>query len=275
LPQDLSVQLSNRFLNILLVTTIYLTWSVFSGLTHPSQAQPSKPDQAAPQVNYQPPSDPVEVTPAPAPERSASPEVSTPDVSLEPQTKPTPQVAPTPNPSVSSSASNPISTPQPEEPNPEVTSDSSPDTQSAPAPAVSGADTNDVVDDGPDLVVLKSNLASAMNRVVENAAEMIESVSVNDDELVVALGDRWYQLSYQDQSKLADALLSKSKRLEYERLDIRDADNDKVGRSPFVGDHAIILKRSLPGEKMASFVTSTEADDFPEQNPSSQPSLQP
>ena len=76
----------------------------------------------------------------------------------------------------------------------------------------------------------------------------------------VQLSDRWYQLSADDQTDLAEAMLSKSEKLDQGRLEIRDSKNELVARSPYVGDEMIILKRSQaqPPDSAAKASTSTQ-----------------
>ncbi len=264
LPQDLSGQLSDRFLNILLVTTIYLVWSFFSGLTHPSQAKQPESDLKFPEVKNKPSMTAPErpkTRPEPSPPKATAPTVTptpkatpTPKVTpaVPPKPKPPATVTPKPEPSQPEAAKKPepiVPKAAPIAPKPAETKPVEPKAPITPAQPVKPA--------GPDLVALKADFVDSIDRVVEDAAAMIGKVSVKTDQAKLELSDRWYQLSEQDQTKLADNLFSKSKKLDYERLDIRDAKGKQIARSPYVGDNIIILKRSAPSAQSSDSPTSS------------------
>ena len=289
LPQDLSSQLSDRFLNILFVTAIYLVWSFFSGLTHPSQAKtPPTSDLTFPEVKNKPSMtapERVKVNPSAA----KPPQASTPPITPKPAAAPTPKIEPKPvvtppkpsaseeNKAITPKASQPASTantapaptaiketpkaaPKPIEPikkvepvkKPEpITTTPTPPEPKTTAP-VKPVQPVKPIETGPDLVAIKSDLVDSVERVVENASAMIGNVNVEQKQLKVELSDRWYQLTEEKQAKLAQSLYSKSQRLDYERLDIRDASGNRIARSPYVGNDMIILKRSQPTSPSAS-----------------------
>jgi hypothetical protein len=277
LPADLSKQLSDRFLNILVVTTFYLVWSFFSGSTHPSQAKTPNSDLTFPEVKNRPSAQPPEKpTLRPTASPSVAPKITSvpapkavtpaPKVAVTPPPPAAPIMAPSPQPPVVSQpkveAPKPVSpkpvtppqavTPEPPAPKPlETVKKPEPVTPKpvekmpvAPKAPIAPVQPIKPVKTGPDLVALKAGLGDAADRVVEDAAALINKVSVNHEQLQVQLGDRWYDLSEKEQTKLAEGLFSQSKKTAYNRLDIRDANNERIARSPYIGDNMIILKRS-------------------------------
>ena len=260
LPADLSGQLSDRFLNILVVTAIYLVWSFFSGLTHPSQAKTPESDLTFPDVKNKPalttpekqtlpppaaPKVTTEVAPkpvtAPKPAVTPAPKVETPQKIEAPKTK-----APKPIKPVTPKPSETVKKPEPITPKPVERAPKAPIAPIAPVQPVKP------IQSGPDLIALKADLVDSVDRIIEDAAAIIKTVSVNDQQIKLQLGDRWYKLSEREQSKLAEELFSKSKQLSYERLDIRDAKDEGIARSPYIGDNMIILKRSSSTEQPTS-----------------------
>ena len=99
---------------------------------------------------------------------------------------------------------------------------------------------------GPDLVALKADMVKVGDRVLGEDTKIIDKVSVekSQDRFVVQLSDRWYKLTADEQDDLAKAMLSKAEKIDEGRLEVRDANNQRVARSPYIGDEMIILKRS-------------------------------
>ena len=76
------------------------------------------------------------------------------------------------------------------------------------------------------------------------ASGLIGSVQANfrDSQLTVRVGEGWYSLMGDRQSHLADDLLQRSLELDFNKLEIRDATDELVARSPVVGSHMVILQ---------------------------------
>ncbi|MCM1981425.1 hypothetical protein [Lyngbya confervoides] len=266
LPEDLSGQLSDRFLNVAILTTLLALWWCFSSLTSPGQAKAPQSDLTFPEVKNKPSLTSPSPKPVPTPKASPSPTAAS---SPKPLPSPTPALAPKPLPSpppgTPSTVSKPLSSPKPAIPIPPSPA-GSPGMPSAPqmspAPVVPAS--------GPDLIALKSELVVASNRALEDGGALIQKVSVNSqrDQVTVTLSNRWYGLDRKVQDKLAANLFSKIERLDYANIDIRDAQNERVARSPYLGHEMIILKRSSPTAQ------NSESPD-PESSPESRSSGNP
>ena len=71
--------------------------------------------------------------------------------------------------------------------------------------------------------------------VVSAEADLVNS------NLSVQVSDFWYELDSLGQSELANEMLQQSRRLNFQKLAIKDSKNNLVARSPVVGETAIIL----------------------------------
>ncbi|MDJ0661099.1 MAG: hypothetical protein QNJ42_16660 [Crocosphaera sp.] len=63
--------------------------------------------------------------------------------------------------------------------------------------------------------------------------------------LLVTLGNKWYNLSREEQDKLANTILERSRNLDFRKLEMLDAQGNLIARSPVVGNEIIILQRYL------------------------------
>jgi hypothetical protein len=61
--------------------------------------------------------------------------------------------------------------------------------------------------------------------------------------LMVKLSPDWYALSPGQQDNLVNDMLKRSKELDFRRLEILDADNTLLARSPVVGDRMVVMHR--------------------------------
>ncbi|MGV2831369.1 hypothetical protein [Myxosarcina sp. GI1(2024)] len=61
--------------------------------------------------------------------------------------------------------------------------------------------------------------------------------------LIITVSNDWYQLSDSRQSKLADDILERARKLDFSKLELKDADDNLIARSPVVGDRAIIYSK--------------------------------
>lgn len=248
LPEDLSGQLSDRFLNVAIVTTLVVIWWFFSSLTSPGQAKKPESNLTFPEVKNKPaltsPSPtmapkaptPLRPTPIPAPSASTAPR---------PLPKPAPSaiaptapVKPLPSPAVSP-APKPLPKPVPKAKTVPV------QPEAAPKPAPIAVPVKEPIKTGPDLIALKAQMVQVSDRVLADGAAMVEKVSVDESggRFVVQVSDRWYQLTNDEQTDFAQAMLSKAEKLDQGRLEVRDSKNERLARSPYIGDKMIILKR--------------------------------
>ncbi|MGK7963194.1 hypothetical protein [Crocosphaera sp.] len=62
--------------------------------------------------------------------------------------------------------------------------------------------------------------------------------------LRVTLGNKWYDLSPEEQDKLANTILERSRNLDFRKLEMLDEKGDLIARSPVVGNDIIILEHS-------------------------------
>jgi hypothetical protein len=121
---------------------------------------------------------------------------------------------------------------------PELTAPRQPETVPiAPAPA-------------PVLTPEQNLIAAIQNQVSEitekYANGLIQSIQANfpSSLLVVKVSEGWYNLSQSQQDKLADEMLRRSQELDFSKLQITDSEGTALARSPVVGSHMVILKRS-------------------------------
>src|SRR6478672_6379232 len=121
---------------------------------------------------------------------------------------------------------------------PELTAPRQPETVPiAPAPA-------------PVLTPEQNLIAAIQNQVSEitekYANGLIQSIQANfpSSLLVVKVSEGWYSLSQSQQDKLADEMLRRSQELDFSKLQITDSEGTALARSPVVGSHMVILKRS-------------------------------
>jgi hypothetical protein len=83
------------------------------------------------------------------------------------------------------------------------------------------------------------------------AAGLIQSIQPNFEgsNLVITLGDNWYDLKSSQQDELAAQMLERSRGLDFSRLEAIDPKGNLVARSPVVGQDMIIFRRqSLSGD---------------------------
>lgn len=101
----------------------------------------------------------------------------------------------------------------------------------------------------PELTPEQSLVASIQQQVAEITDRygngLIQSIEANfmASRLMVKVSDRWYELKESQQNKLADEILSRSKELDFSKLEITDLQGTLVARNPVVGSNMVILKR--------------------------------
>lgn len=101
----------------------------------------------------------------------------------------------------------------------------------------------------PKLTPEESLVVAVQNQVAEITNQygegLIKSINANflASLLAVQVGNGWYELPESQQNKLADVMLSRSRELDFSKLEITDTEGILVARTPVVGSHMIILKR--------------------------------
>jgi hypothetical protein len=89
---------------------------------------------------------------------------------------------------------------------------------------------------------IQEQVASVTDEYTEG---LIQSVQANfgDRQLTVKLGDGWYNLTSTRQDSLANDILKRARRLDFEVLQLTDFEGDRLARSPVVGDKMVIYRR--------------------------------
>lgn len=93
-------------------------------------------------------------------------------------------------------------------------------------------------------------IAAIQNRVTEitqdYAEDLIVSVEADftENSLSVILSNLWYELSESRQNKLANDILKRSRKLDFQKLAIENTEGDLIARNPVIGNTAIILHRT-------------------------------
>ncbi|NEP01467.1 MAG: hypothetical protein F6K58_22980 [Symploca sp. SIO2E9] len=101
----------------------------------------------------------------------------------------------------------------------------------------------------PKLTPEESLVVAVQNQVAEITNQygegLIKSINANflASILAVQVGNGWYQLPESQQDKLADGMLSRSRELDFSKLEITDIEGILVARTPVVGSHMVILRR--------------------------------
>jgi hypothetical protein len=122
---------------------------------------------------------------------------------------------------------------------PALAGDRTPPTLKAPAPAQPVAPTSE----DP---VLIARLQEQVAEVTDSYAEgLIQSVQANfrSDRLIVQLSNAWYGLDLATQNRLATELLNRSRKLEFDKLEMVDSEGELLARSPVVGAKMVIYER--------------------------------
>ncbi|MBD2162555.1 hypothetical protein H6F46_17845 [Limnothrix sp. FACHB-1083] len=66
--------------------------------------------------------------------------------------------------------------------------------------------------------------------------------------IVTVPADLWYGLGDRNQDRFAADLLKRSRRLDFNKLELQDREGQLLARSPVVGDRVVIFQRSAEGE---------------------------
>ena len=99
-------------------------------------------------------------------------------------------------------------------------------------------------------------IAAIQNRVTEITQDYSDDliVSVEADfkqnSLMVILSNLWYELSESRQDKLVNDILKRSRRLDFQKLAIKNTEGTLIARNPVIGNTAIILQRSIAKEEI-------------------------
>jgi hypothetical protein len=243
LPASLSRKLSNSALTGILagfVVILGLTASsLFSGTPTEVAVAPSPaPESPAVTATLSPESEaPIVTTPSPAPE---APIVTTPSPALQP-----PAVATSPSPIAEPSpVASPAAEPQPNLSIPtELTAPATPQPVQVISPLES---TPTLIAQLTPEEILVATIQKQVEEISDRVADgLIQSIQPNfgGSNLVITLGDDWYDLQSSQQDKLAAQMLERSRELDFSRLEAIDPKGNIVARSPVVGRDMIIFRR--------------------------------
>lgn len=93
---------------------------------------------------------------------------------------------------------------------------------------------------------LIDEIQTQVAEVTDQYAEgLIQSVQANFrlNQLTVQLGDGWYELATNQQDQLASELLRRSRKLEFDNLEMTNTEGDLLARNPVVGSQMVIYDR--------------------------------
>ncbi|MGL4621327.1 hypothetical protein [Chroococcidiopsis sp.] len=240
LPANLSGKLSNSALTGIMagigVILVLTTSNLFSGKPTEVAVAPTPraelpavtaiPSPTAPEpsaVTTTPASEreiPIATTPPSTPE---SPTVTTPSATDEPSSavEVEPKIA-IPSELTATDAPQPVKTVTPPEPMPTLVAQLTPEE------------------------ILVATIQKQVEEISDRVADgLIQSIQPNfgGSNLVVTLGDDWYDLQSSEQDKLAAQMLERSRELDFSRLEAIDPKGNIIARSPVVGKDMIIFRR--------------------------------
>ena len=91
------------------------------------------------------------------------------------------------------------------------------------------------------IAALQTKLAEITQNYDSDLWEKIE-VDLSQKSLLVRVTDNWYELDESRQNKLANEMLKRTRKLDFNKLEMRDSTGTLVARNPVVGDSIIILQ---------------------------------
>jgi hypothetical protein len=101
----------------------------------------------------------------------------------------------------------------------------------------------------PVLTPEQSLVATIQKQVAEVTSQyangLIQSIQANfpSSRLQVKVTNGWYELSSEQQDKLATEMFGRAKELDFSKLEIADLGGNLLARSPVVGTKMVILQR--------------------------------
>lgn len=96
----------------------------------------------------------------------------------------------------------------------------------------------------PELI---ANIQTQVAEVTDEYAEgLIQAVQADfrDNLLTVKVGDAWYMLDATSQDRLANELLKRSHKLDFNALEISNVEGERLARSPVVGTKMVVYQRT-------------------------------
>ena len=76
--------------------------------------------------------------------------------------------------------------------------------------------------------------------------DIVDSIKVDlpQSSLLIKVTDNWYELNESGQSKIANEILERSRKLQFNKLELQDLTGTLVARNPVIGNQIIILESS-------------------------------
>ena len=92
------------------------------------------------------------------------------------------------------------------------------------------------------IAAIQEEVAEITNRYAEGLVLSLEANFVGS-RLIVTVSDDWEQLKPQRQIKIANEILSRSRQLDFKKLEILNQKGELLARSPVVGNNMVILEQ--------------------------------
>ena len=94
------------------------------------------------------------------------------------------------------------------------------------------------------IALLSDKILELSEKYQEDFVLSIEP-NIANNIIVVRIADDWYQLESTEQDEIVANIFSRSQKLEFSKLEIKDRHNRLIARSPVVGQNMIIFRRDL------------------------------
>lgn len=92
------------------------------------------------------------------------------------------------------------------------------------------------------IAAIQAQVATVTDEYAEGLIQYVEA-NFRDSRLLVAVSSQWFELPASEQERLSQEMLARSRRLDFDKLYVRDADGNLLARHPVVGDEVVILRR--------------------------------
>ncbi len=99
------------------------------------------------------------------------------------------------------------------------------------------------------ITALQTKVAEILKDYPEDLLNSVE-VDFGQHSLVVKVSDLWYELNESRQTKLANQILERSRKLDLTKLELKDIRGTLVARNPVVGNQVIILQKTQENTRL-------------------------
>ncbi len=225
LPTALNQQIPDKVFSFILASVLAIVvWNLAAFIL------PSRPAPRAPQVAQPQPTEVAKPAAPTAPTVTGEPAANPANETDSTQSTPAPEIVPSPAPA--------------------------PTVQPTPAPTA----TPQLELEPQDTLIeaIQEQVSEVTQRYADN---LIQSVQANfrDGRLTVRVSDDWYRLDASQQDRVATDLLKRAKTLDFGKLELVDSQDNRVARSPVVGDTMLILQRDRTDVTGPVGTTATDA----------------